>query len=174
MPRRSRDLLQLLPPGLPELHDPFTGNYEIYWSVYVRCANRRKLREVHLPALDAAIGQPYGPRRWHYEKEEYSPEPDPNEHRLVAVEQTKSPYSDALLVGFMARLYALAPDWRIQARLDASHPHGIYLSAMHIRQTPGNKAPAIVDVLAEFEADMTELDPSSKRYLGSGRPLKSG
>jgi hypothetical protein len=53
-------LPQLLPPGLPASEGPFADGYEIVWSVYIRCKSLQKLREVHIPALEAMIGQPHG------------------------------------------------------------------------------------------------------------------
>ncbi|SFO86720.1 hypothetical protein SAMN03159463_03117 [Mesorhizobium sp. NFR06] len=53
-------LPQLLPPGLPASEEPFAGDYEIVWSIYIRCKSLQKLREVHIPALEALIGQPHG------------------------------------------------------------------------------------------------------------------
>lgn len=67
----SRTIPQLLPPGRRESKEPFAGNYEIFWSIYIRCNNRRKLRELHIPALEALIGQPHGGKGWGLENEYY-------------------------------------------------------------------------------------------------------
>jgi hypothetical protein len=47
---------QLLPPDLPNRDQPFAGDYEIVWSIYIRCGNLQKLRAVHIPALEAFFG----------------------------------------------------------------------------------------------------------------------
>lgn len=49
----SEDMPQLFYPGVPERTEPWTGDYEIVWSIYIRCNNRQKLRRVHIPALEA-------------------------------------------------------------------------------------------------------------------------
>ena len=60
---------------------------------------------------------------------------------------------DKALVDFQKRIYRLAPSWQTTGRLDPDHPQGIYLMAHHGRSSPGHSAPAIVDALAEFQAD---------------------
>lgn len=168
------DVSQLLPPGPPVPETPFSGDYDVRWSVYIRCSNRRKLREVHIPALDRAIKEPHGPRTWIYEREEpiEPAERNPNEHRIVALEKISGPYRDSLLSDLMRRLYNLAPNWNITARLDEDDPRGIYLMARHVKQDPGNKTPAVVDVLVELEPDWASIDPSVGRCLGSGQPIR--
>ncbi|MDF3154049.1 hypothetical protein P3C58_18890 [Mesorhizobium sp. XAP10] len=59
----SEDMPSLFYPGMPERTEPWTGDYEILWSIYIRCNNRQKLHRVHIPALEAIIGQPHGEKR---------------------------------------------------------------------------------------------------------------
>ncbi len=167
---------QLLPPGWQD-GDPWTGPYRIYWSVYIRCSNREKLRRTHLPALDALLEHPHGTRSWYYDKQDYYEDtehtPDPNEHRVEASESVAETYTDRLVIDLMRRLYRLAPHWQISARLDASGPRGVWLSA---RATPPERstAPAITDVLVELECDFSAADPhiTSSPDTNAGRPIR--
>lgn len=64
----SEDMPQLFHPGMPERTKPWTGDYEIVWSIYIRCNNRQKLRRVrsdHWPA-------PRWTRLGHREREQQS------------------------------------------------------------------------------------------------------
>ncbi|TPN88532.1 hypothetical protein FJ987_01580 [Mesorhizobium sp. CU2] len=149
-------LPQVLPPGLPTSAKPFTGDYEICWSIYVQCTNLRKLREVHIPALEALIGQPHGGKGWLYENENYNESRDRSLKRIIAVQSVKGPYTDQLLLAFMKTLYSLSSFWTIQARLNPSHPQGVYVSARFQRENPGSEAPAVVDALVELEANFTD------------------
>jgi hypothetical protein len=162
-------LPQLLPPGHQTSGEPFAGDYEIMWSIYIRCNNAKKLREVHIPALEALIGQPHGGKGWMVEKEEDS---DPNLKRIVALQRLGRPYNDRFFLDFMKTLYRLAPFWGIQARLDPSHPHGVYVMARFHQEKPGSVAPAVVDALVELEASFIDgMDGASGRYLGSGQRI---
>jgi hypothetical protein len=130
-----RTIPQLLPPGWPESKEPFAGDYEIYWSIYIRCNNKRKLHEVHIPALEALIVQPHGGKGWVLEDEDYDENRDRSLQRIVALQRLNGPYNDRFLVDFMKTLYLLSPYWTIQARLDPSHPHGVYVNARFERET---------------------------------------
>jgi hypothetical protein len=163
-----------LPPGLPTSEEPFVGDYEIVWSIYIRCNNLQKLRAVHIPALEALIGQPHDGRGWVFDNENYVENHDRSLKRIVAVTRLEGPYTEQVLLHFMKRLYALSPSWTIQARLDPSHPHGVYVNARFQRETPTSDAPAVVDALVELEADFTSaMGGKSGRYLGSGRRINS-
>ncbi|RNJ41232.1 hypothetical protein B5V01_04765 [Mesorhizobium erdmanii] len=43
---------------MPERTEPWTGDYEILWSIYIRCNNRQKLHRVHIPALETIMASP--------------------------------------------------------------------------------------------------------------------
>jgi hypothetical protein len=166
---KRSDMPQLLPPDYQTTGEPFTGSYEIMWSIYIRCNNLQKLHKVHIPALEALIGQPHGGKGWTVEKDEDS---DPNLKRIIAVQRLAGPYDDRFLLDFMKTLYRLAPFWRIQARLDPSHPHGVYVMAQFHQKKPSSIAPAVVDALVELEASFTdEPGGESGRYLGSGQRI---
>ncbi|MBN9255219.1 MULTISPECIES: hypothetical protein [unclassified Mesorhizobium] len=168
MAKRS-DMPQLFPPGYQTTGEPFTGNYEIMWSIYIRCNNVQKLHKVHIPALEALIGQPHGGKGWTVEKDEDS---DPNLKRIIALQRLAGPYDDRFLLDFMKTLYRLAPFWRIQARLDPSHPHGAYVMARFSQDAPGSEPPAVVDVQVELMANFTDaMGGESGRYLGSGQRI---
>lgn len=160
------------PPGLSTPRAPFSGGYDISWSVYIRCANRRKLREVHLPALDAILREPYGARTWHVVLDDNVTQGDPHQHRIVAIEKLKGPYDVQYLVSLMTRLYAFTDTWHITARLDPAHPLGVYVWA-RTSLTQQHEPPAIVDVSVELEADFSELDPTRVRIFGRTRPIRS-
>jgi len=171
MPARS--LPQILPPGLPASEKPFAGDYEIFWSVYIRCNNLKKLRDVHIPALEALIGQPDDGKGWTYDNETYIEDRDRSLKRIVAVQRLQGPYTEQFLLDFMQSLYSLSASWNIQARLNPSHPHGVYVCAHFSQETPVSEAPAVVDALVELGADLTSaLGGESGHYIGSGRRIK--
>lgn len=170
MPGSSGLPPQLLPPGLPTSEDPFAGDYEIIWSVYVRCNNLQKLRNVHIPALEALIGQPHDGRGWIIENESYNENRDRSLRRIVAVKHLGGPYTEQFLLDFMKTLYSLSPSWTIQARLNPSHPHGVYVCAHFSSETPAPQAPAVVDALIELTPAFTG-EGQSGRYIGSGQRI---
>ncbi|RVD63392.1 hypothetical protein [Mesorhizobium sp. M7A.F.Ca.ET.027.03.2.1] len=173
MAKRS-ELHQLLPSDLPPSGEPFAGDYEICWSIYVRCTNLRKLREVHIPAIEALIGEPHGGQGWLYENENYNENRDRSLKRIIAVQPVEGPYNDRLLLDLMKALYSLSSFWAIQARLDPSHPHGVYLSARFTQEAPSSEAPAIVDALVEFEANFTDLGGREfGRHFGTTRRISA-
>ncbi|WP_192360265.1 DUF317 domain-containing protein [Mesorhizobium mediterraneum] len=163
-------LPQLLPPGYPTSEEPFAGDYEIVWSIYFRCNNLRKLRDVHIPALEELIGQPHGGSGWVIDSENYIENRDRSLKRIVAVKRLEGPYIEQFLLDFMKRLYSLSPSWTIQARLSPSHPHGVYVCAHFSRETPASEAPAVVDALVELQPAFTG-DGQSGRYIGSGQRI---
>src|SRR5690349_21525042 len=55
---------RVLPPDLPKSDEAFICDYEVIWSIYIRCNNRQQLRAVHIPAFEALIGQPHGGECW--------------------------------------------------------------------------------------------------------------
>ncbi|WP_179297922.1 hypothetical protein [Mesorhizobium carmichaelinearum] len=166
-----RTIPQLLPPGWRESKEPFAGDYEIYWSIYIRCNNKRKLREIHIPALEALIGQPHGGKGWVLENEDYDEDRDRSLQRIVALQRLDGPYNDRFLVDFMKSLYSLSPYWTIQARLDPSHPHGVYVNARFERET-APEASAVVDAMVELEGSFTDaMGGESGRYLGTGQRI---
>ncbi|MEW6631982.1 MAG: hypothetical protein AB1440_14000 [Pseudomonadota bacterium] len=165
-------LPQLLPPGLPASEEPFAGDYEILWSVYIRCKSLQKLREVHIPALEALIGQPHGGKGWQYDNERYIKNRDRSLKRIIALKRLPGPYSDQILVDFMKTLYSLSSYWTIQARLDSSHPRGVYVCASFKSETAPSETPAVVDAMVELEANFTEaMGGESGLYLGSGQRI---
>lgn len=123
------------------------------WSIYIRCSTKQALVKTHIPALEAIVGKPATGAKWLIESEKDTP----GQFRLLTRQpvSTVDPY-DAV-VEFQKRLYQLAPSWETTGRLDQNHPHGIYLMARHSRKNPGHTPPAIVDVLAEFQADLGKL-----------------
>jgi hypothetical protein len=153
---------------------PFAGDYDIVWSIYVRCTNLRKLREVHIPALEALIGQPHGGEGWLYENENYNENRDRSLKRIIAVQALKGPYTDQLLLDFMKTLYSLSSFWAIQARLDPSHPQGVYVMARFQQEHPGSAAPAVVDALVELQANFTDAQGSTvSRSFGTTRRISA-
>ncbi|MBZ9858453.1 MULTISPECIES: hypothetical protein [unclassified Mesorhizobium] len=165
-------LPQLLPPGLPASEEPFAGGYEIVWSVYIRCKSLQKLREVHIPALEALIGQPHGGNGWLYDNERYIKNRDRRLKRIIALKRVPGPYTDQILVDFMKTLYSLSSYWTIQARLDPSHPRGVYVCASFRSEPPPSETPAVVDAQVELEANFTDaMGGESGRYLGSGQRI---
>ncbi|PBC24864.1 MULTISPECIES: hypothetical protein [unclassified Mesorhizobium] len=163
-------LPQILPPGLPPSEEPFAGDYEIVWSIYVRCNNLQKLRGTHIPALEALIGQPHGGKGWVIDSESYNENRDRSLKRIVAAKRLQGPYTEQFLLDFMKTLYLLAPSWNIQARLSPSHPHGVYVCAHFSRETTTSEAPAVVDALVELTAAFTG-DGQSGTYIGSGQRI---
>lgn len=162
----SKSIPQLFYPGMPERTEPWTGDYEIVWSIYIRCKNMQKLRRVHIPALEAIIGQPHGGRGWAIEKEEDNPE----ELRLMAAETLAGPYSDAMLLSLLGKLYALKPYWHLTARLNGEHPLGVYAMATYEEKKPGSAAPAVSNVMVELQPDFSSLiDGETSRHSGSGK-----
>ena len=162
---------QLFPPGYQTTGEPFTGNYEIMWSIYIRCNNLQKLHKVHIPALEALIGQPHGGKGWVLENEDYNEDRDRSLQRIVAVQRLNGPYNDRFLIDFMKTLYSLSPYWTIQARLVPSHPHGVYVNARFSRET-APEAPAVVDAMVELEGNFTDaMGGESGRYLGTGQRI---
>lgn len=173
MAKRS-GLPQLLPPGLPTSDEPFAGDYEICWSIYIRCTNLRKLRDVHIPAIEALIGQPHGGKGWLYENENYNENRDRSLKRMIAVQGLKGPYTDQLLLDFMKTLYSLSSFWAILARLNPSHPQGVYVSARFQRENPGSEAPAIVDALVELQANFTDAQGHTiRRSFGTAQRIRA-
>ncbi|MBB6469518.1 hypothetical protein HNQ96_005408 [Aminobacter lissarensis] len=165
-PMMSEDMPQLFYPGMPERTEPWTGDYEIVWSIYIRCNNRQKLRRVHIPALEAIIGQPHGGRGWVIEKENSSPE----ELRLMATEILAGPYSDAMLLSLFRKLYALKPHWHLTARLNAEHPRGVYVMAAYAEKEPSSAVPAVSNVMVELQPDFSSLiDGGTSLRSGSGK-----
>lgn len=162
----SRNIPQLFYPGMPERTEPWTGDYEIVWSIYICCNNRQKLHRVHIPALEAIIGQPHGGRGWVIEKEDDNPE----ELRLMATETLAGSYSDGMLLSLLRQLYALKPYWNITARLNAEHPHGVYVMATYAEKEPSSAAPAVSNVMVELQPDFSCLiDGSTSHRSGSGK-----
>jgi hypothetical protein len=149
----ERRYAQLFYPGMPERTEPWTGDYEIVWSIYIRCNNRQKLRRVHIPALEAIIGQPHGGRGWVIEKENNNPE----ELRLMATEILAGSYSDAMLLSLLRKLYALKPHWHLAARLNAEHPRGVYVMATYSESEPSSAVPAVSNVMVELQPDFSRL-----------------
>jgi hypothetical protein len=159
---------QVLPPGYQMSGKPFEGSYEIVWSIYIRCNNLQKLHKVHIPALEALIGQPHADRGWTVQDDDE--DSDPNLKRIVAVQRLRGPYKDQFFLDFMKTLYRVAPYWGIQARLDPAHPLGVYVMAQFNQKKPSSRTPAVVDALVELEADLTVgSGGESGRYLGSGQ-----
>lgn len=166
-------LPQVLPPSLPTTDEAFTGDYEVIWSVYIRCNNLRKLRALHIPALEALIGQPHGGEGWFYENENYNENRDRSLKRIVAVKRLQGPYSEQILIDFTKTLYSLSSYWTIQARLNQSHPHGVYVCASFKRESSPSDAPAVIDALVELTPNFTDLmGGKSGRYFGPGRRIK--
>jgi hypothetical protein len=77
--------------GFADKREAFRRHYEIVWSIYVRCNNLQKLREVHIPALEALIGQPHGGEGWLYENENYNENRDRSLRRIIAVQGLDGP-----------------------------------------------------------------------------------
>lgn len=161
----SEEMPQLFPPGTPERTEPWTGDYEIIWSIYIRCSNRQKLRRVHIPSLEAIIGQPHGGRGWVIEEEN----DNPGEVRLMATEILAGSYSDAVLLSLLGKLYALKPHWHITARLNAEDARGVYVMANYAEQGPSSAVPAVSNVMVELQPDHSCLfDGRTSRHSGSG------
>ncbi|TIN22503.1 MAG: hypothetical protein E5Y31_18275 [Mesorhizobium sp.] len=167
-------LPQILPPDLPPSEEPFAGDYDIVWSIYIRCNSLQKLRKVQIPALEALIGHPHEGKGWLYENENYVEDRDRSLRRIIAVQALKGPYTDQLLLDFMKTLYSLSSFWSIQARLDPSHPKGVYVSARFQREKPGSEAPAVVDALVELEANFTDARGGTvSRSFGTTRRISA-
>ncbi|MDG4874402.1 hypothetical protein P9273_04720 [Mesorhizobium sp. WSM4935] len=173
MAKRS-GMPQLLPPDLPNRDQPFAGDYEIVWSIYIRCGNLQKLRAVHIPALEALIGQLHGGKGWLYENENYNENRDRSLKRIIAVQGLKGPYTDQVFLSFIKTLYSLSSFWAIQARLNPSHPQGVYASARFQRENPGSEAPAVVDALVELQANFTDAQGGTfSRIFGTTRRISA-
>jgi len=146
---KNEPFFQLFPPGMPDLTEPWAGEYEIVWDIYIRCNNRQKLRRVHIPALEAIIGAPHGGRGWNIWKEKENPE----EARLFTVERLTRPYSDDMVISLLRKLYALKPKfWEVSAQLDKAAPYGVYVCALYAERESASGVPAISSAMVELTA----------------------
>jgi hypothetical protein len=164
----KKKLPQMFYPGMPELSQPWTGDYEVVWSIYLRCNNKQKLNRIHIPALEAIIGQPHGGRGWVIEKESENPD----EVRLMTIEVLSGPYSVVMLTALLSKLYALRTEWRIAARLDEEHPHGVYVCAIYTEGQSDGSVPPVSNAMVELQPDFSPLiDGETARLSGTGKPF---
>ena len=87
----------------------------------------------------------------------------------MTVERLAGPYSGALLLSLLKKLYALRSAWNIVARLDEEHSHGVYVQATHVGMHPDSAAPAVSNAMVELQPDFSTLiDGQMSRSSGSG------
>ena len=121
----------------------------VNWSIYVRNSNGRKLLEAHLPPIIAAL-EPL-----EFEWEIRTEDENPGQFRLINYQNIREQNVEDAVLFILRRAYRLADGWRISGlnallRGEISHVYGHWKN-----NKPGNRAPALEDVLFEVEPGQT-------------------
>ncbi|MEO1774763.1 MAG: hypothetical protein AAFS07_07410 [Pseudomonadota bacterium] len=79
----------------------------VWWSLYVRTRDRRKLKETHLPSIEAAL------ERLDFRWEIFTEEENPGLIRLVTYQNESGESPSDVILPALRRAYRLADGWRI-------------------------------------------------------------
>lgn len=117
----------------------------VFWSIYVKTSNKRKLQEVHLPPITGALeGTEFD---WVIETEEEHP----GLFRVMTMQNLEGADVEDLIVPVLRRAYRLATEWKISGLEDLAAGELKYvMGACHIRE-PSNKPPSLESMMFEIE-----------------------
>lgn len=119
----------------------------IWWSIYVRAANLRKLKQEHIPPIEAALENMEFD--WQILKEEDAQ--GQRLFRLVTYQNFEIERVEELVIPLLRRAYKLSPSWTITGLEDlaAGELQGIIGSCNKPIQS--NKPPALESLVFEAE-----------------------
>lgn len=128
-------------------------NFVVIWSIYVQCKHKNRLIEVHLPAIEKAIGQPE--TGWTIEKEEE----EPDQFRIVTHCNLQASSKDDAIIALIKNAYALFDGtWSFSGLSTLNVDRPLYIMAGVNIKTPQHQPPAITSVMLEVEQGSVQRD----------------
>jgi len=130
---------------------PMTGSMSneikayVWWSVYVKTSNKRKLKSTHLPLITAALeGLEFD---WQIEAEK--------EHhglyRLINYQNVVGEKVEDIIVPVLRRAYRLHTDWRISGLEDLANGKLVHVIGRCDIRTPSHEPPSLESMVFEIE-----------------------
>jgi hypothetical protein len=123
----------------------------IYWSIYVKTSNLRKLKEAHLPPIELAL-----------EKMEFdwyitTEEENPGLFRLVTYQNFEIERVEELIVPLLRRAYKLTSTWTITGLDDLGSGRLRHVHGTCSKPPNSNRPPALESLV--FEAERGRILP---------------
>lgn len=115
----------------------------IWWSIYVRAGKIQRLKERHLPAIDAALGP--AEFEWDVTREDSCPEL----LRLVNYQNISGDTVEALILQVLRKLGRIAEGFSISGLGDLDAPTFRHMSGTWRSSKPAHRAPALEDIAFE-------------------------
>jgi len=126
----------------------------VFWSIFVRTSNKRKLLDTHLPPIVKALdGVEFD---WNISTEEGHP----GLFRLVTMQNVSGETVDEVIVTVLRRAYRLADGWRISGLDDLATGQLRHVMGGWDCKKPRHDPPSL-------DSLMFEIEPG--RVLGRGR-----
>jgi hypothetical protein len=131
-----------------------TTTAHIWWSIYVKTSNLRKLKQAHLPPIELALeGMEFD---WHIVTEEESP----GLFRIVTYQNFAIQRVEDIVIPLLRRAYKLAPSWTISGLDDLASGRLQHIYGSSTNPPNSNKPPSLYSLV--FEAEPGRILPMIK------------
>lgn len=122
-----------------------TTTAHIWWSIFVKTSNLRKLKQAHLPPLELALERMEFD--WHIVTEEESP----GLFRLITYQNFEIERVDEIVIPLLRRAYKLSPTWTIMGLEDLATGRLQHIYGSCTNPPNSNKPPALESLVFEVE-----------------------
>ena len=120
--------------------------FSIWWSIYINGANRQRVLEKHIPALNEIIGP--GEKDWFIEVEDENP----HQTRIERYDSFETESNTDVFLSVMRKAEKICmSDWKIISLRGLDEEKPFYLMLSFVPAKPLAEAPAIKDLLIEVE-----------------------
>ena len=117
----------------------------VWWSIYVRTSSARKLKDVHLPPIEAAL------ETLQFELQIINESENPGLFRLVTYQNLEGDGVLDLISPVLRRAYGLADGWSISGLGDLSRGELQHVMGGWSSKAPSNKPPALESMIFELQ-----------------------
>lgn len=117
----------------------------VWWSIYVRTKFEYKLRERHLPPINAALGD------LEFAWDVISENESPDLLRLINYQNLEAETSSGIILPVIERAYKLANGWTILGLSQLSEDNLTHVMGTWAAKKPTSAAPALESMIFEIE-----------------------
>ena len=117
----------------------------VWWSIYVKTSNLRKLKEAHLPPIADALESIEFDWEIRVENE------NPGLFRLMTYQNFETETVEEIVIPVLRRAYKLADSWTIHGLDDLSTGRLQHILGGCTKPEPSNQPPSLVSLVFEVE-----------------------
>lgn len=132
--------------------EPPLFDLHVWWSIFVRTKDMRKMRQDHMPAIEAVLSKTAVPLRVHCDDQ------GPGLFRVVGYQNYDAVTMKDAVSAVLADAYALADGWRINGLGCLNTGKYRHIVGMWSMDKPSHRPPALESMMFEIERGLVRKE----------------